>query len=389
MEPTDYPAPVEASEDALGGMSAPSEPIDRTTRRFLKVMLGVLTAAAVGLVILLSIMLRPDSGPSVVSPRLVGKSPLDVVKVIFTTGKDGPLKTPLGVAFDADGGIWIADTGNSRVAVFTASGKFVALVGDQDGPGKLYAPYGLTVDSANDRAYVADYTAGAVRVYTTSGRYVESIPSSEQSLDVFGPNGFTPFEVKVVGNKIVVASNDGLYFFSRRGVVTARWGGASRGSAPGSFNFPDAFDYDPALKRYYVADTLNRRVKALDADGKVLWTSGRPDAAGKIVGFWQLPRGITVGAEGNLFVVDTFRFDETGVGAGFFVVLSKDGKLLSEFGRVGTEDDAFSFPEKIAVGSAGVMAVADRENHRVVLFTVKTLPVPTERERSSYDSPRD
>lgn len=387
MEPTDNLEPVEDSPAAVEGEGADAIAIDHTTRKFLKGMLGVLTASAVGLVVLLATMLKPDSGPSVVSPMLVGKSPLDVAKVIFTTGKDGPLKTPLGVAFDADGGIWIADTGNSRVAVFTSSGEFVALVGDKDGPGKLYAPYGLTVDSANDRAYVADYTAGSVRVYTTAGRYVESIPSADQKMDVFGPNGFTPFEVKVVGTKIVVASNDGLYFFSRKGVVTERWGGATRGSATGSFNFPDAFDYDPALKRYYVADTLNRRVTALDSDGEVLWTSGRPDANGKIIGFWQLPRGITVGPEGNVFVVDTFRFDETGMGAGFIVVLSKEGSLLSEFGRVGSEDDAFNFPEKIAFGGGGLFAVADRENHRVVVFSTKALPAPTDREKGSYDVP--
>ncbi len=183
-----------------------------------------------------------------------------------------------------------------------------------------------------------------------------------------------------------MASNDGLYFFDRNGNVVDRWGGETRGSEPGEFAFPDAFTIDEATGTFYVADTLNRRIVALDSSGEVLWISGERDVDGEIVSFWQLPRGITIGGDGNLYVVDTFRAQDKCSGAGHIVVLNKDGELLSEFGAGGLAETSLNFPEKIAVAPDGSFAVADRENNRVVLFTV-TLPLPdaTDLEHAAYE----
>jgi DNA-binding beta-propeller fold protein YncE len=125
-----------------------------------------------------------------------------------------------------------------------------------------------------------------------------------------------------------------------------------------------------------VADTLNRRIVALDAQGRWLWVSGLPDAKGRIRGFWQLPRGIELGPDGNLYVVDTFRFDQKGMGTGHIVVLSSEGELLSEFGRAGNGTGEFSFPEHLAYSPVDdLWAIADRENQRVVVFRLET-PYP-------------
>ena len=74
-------------------------------------------------------------------------------------------------------------------------------------------------------------------------------------------------------------------------------------------------------------------------------------------------------------MVDTFRFDSEGMGNGSIVVLSKDGDLLSEFGRAGTGDGAFNYPEQMVAGPEGLWAIADRENNRVVIFRLHT-PYP-------------
>jgi hypothetical protein len=63
------------------------------------------------------------------------------------------------------------------------------------------------------------------------------------------------------------------------------------------------------------------------------------------------------------------------MGTGYVVVLSPEGELLSEFGRMGSEDGAFYFPEQIAAGSDGLWAIADRENNRIVIFRLRT-PYP-------------
>ena len=63
------------------------------------------------------------------------------------------------------------------------------------------------------------------------------------------------------------------------------------------------------------------------------------------------------------------------MGTGHIVVLSPDGELLSEFGRTGTEDGSFRFPEQLESGPDGLWALADRENHRVAIFRLPT-PYP-------------
>ncbi len=366
--------PIEAPE------REPEEEEDRSGRRMLIVLLWLLALVAVGLLVLLFWILRPKTAAP---PGQAAGYPIEVVTTIYGYGDAAgeQLKTPLGVAFDAEGNVWIANTGQSRVEQYRSDGSFIRMIGAEDGPGKLYSPYGVTVAPATDRVYVADPGAHMVQMFSTSGQYIGHLPADDQDLKIFGKNGFTPYDVKVVGGRVVVSNYDGLYFFDTAGHVVGRWGGMVKaknayGSPLGMFNFPDAFTVDPGSGRIYVADTMNRRVAAIGSAGKWLWSSGEPDQNGKIQGFWQLPRGIEVGHDGNIYVVDTFRYDTEGMGTGHIVVLSPEGELLSEFGRAGSEDGAFAFPEHIAVQPNGdLWAIADRENSRVVIFRLNT-PYP-------------
>lgn len=347
---------------------------DRAVRRMLRWLLAVLVLGALGLVGVLIWLLRPEPEPT--PSGQPGNYPIEVVTTIYGFGEtvDESIRMPLGVAFDARGDVWVSDSGRARVETYTSDGEFIRVVGDEDGPGQLLAPYGIAVDQERSRAYVADYAAGMVQIYSTEGTYVGHFPADEQDLAVFGPDGFSPYDVQLYGGRVVVSSNDGLYFFDLDGRVVDRWGGeakkdaVARGSGWGEFNFPDAFAIDRETGIFYVADTMNRRVVAIDAEGNWRWVAGRADEEGDIKSFWQLPRGIAIGPDGNVYVVDTFRPDVDGMGTGHIVVLSKDGKLLSEFGRTGADDGAFSFPEHIAKGPDDLWALADRENHRIVVF---------------------
>ncbi len=360
---------------------------DRLTRRLLNTLLVILALASIGLLILLFLLLRPEGQPGAVSGE--AGYPIKVVASItgFGEAAEEQIRTPLGVTFDADGNVWISDTGNSRVLEFDSNWTYVRTIGVDEGPGQLATPYGLAVDPDRDRIYVADWANEAVRIYSTStGSYLGDLPNTKQRRQVFGPGGFSPFDVAVTEGHVVASSNDGLYFFDLRGHVIARWGGASQGGRLGMFNFPDALDVDPQTGNIYVADSLNRRVVALDPDGVWRWVSGRPDVKGKLKGFWQLPRSVGVGPDGSVYVVDTFRAHDIGVGTGYIVVLSPDGRLLSEFGRFGPQEDSFSFPEGFAVGPDGLFAIADREKNRVVIFRLDPIPPPADRERQTYEA---
>lgn len=349
-------------------------------RRMLKALLAILGTAVLALVVLLLWLLRPEPAPR--PPGQAAGYPIQVVANIYGYGDEPEelVRLPLGVGFDGQGNVWVSNSGQSRLEMYTSDGEFIRAMGTEPGQGQLLAPYGIAVDAERGRVYVADFGNKMVQIYTTSGGYVGHLPADDQNLKVFGPDGFSPYDVELFRGRVVVSSNDGLYFFDTQGRVVARWGGQTKGKSIrggewGQFNFPDALVVDEAAGRIYVADTMNRRIVALDGNGRWLWASGRPDESGQIRSFWQLPRGIELGPDGNLYVVDTFRPDDDGMGTGHLLVLSPDGELLSEFGRTGGDDGAFFFPEQIAAGPDGLWAIADRENDRVVVFRLLT-PYP-------------
>jgi predicted membrane-bound mannosyltransferase/sugar lactone lactonase YvrE len=63
---------------------------------------------------------------------------------------------PRDVTVDAEGNVWVTDTGNSRVLKFDPSGQYLATLGGPGSePGKLRDPVGIEV-AANGDVYVAD-----------------------------------------------------------------------------------------------------------------------------------------------------------------------------------------------------------------------------------------
>jgi len=375
---------AQADEQTVASDAQNESDEPRGLRRILVIFIAVLALAVVGLLVLLFVFVRPEREAGSNAGGAKGY-PINLVKAIYGPRSGDSFVQPLGLGFDAEGNLWVSDTGKSRIVVVTPQGKAVRIIAKNKGPGALASPNGIAADPARERMYIADWTAGALLAYSQSGEFLESFPAADQDLDVFGPNGFTPYDVKLVGSNIVAASNNGLYFFDRTGHVIERWGSGIRGAHNRDFNFPNALAVDDANKLIYVADTLNRRVTALDFDGHVRWISGSPDEGGKITGFWQLPRGVAMGPEDVLLVVDTFRFTEDGVGTGHVVALARDGALVSEFGRSGDEEDSFDFPEKIAARPDGLYAMADREHNRIVVFRLRALPAPDDLESRQYE----
>ena len=89
--------------------------------------------------------------------------------------------------------------------------------------------------------------------------------------------------------RIAIGPDDSIYVvdqghtriakFSHDGRVLAVWGTAGNGD--GQFNDPTSVAVDPTTNKVYVADPINKRIQAFDANGKFLtrWTLpewGRP-----------------------------------------------------------------------------------------------------------------
>ncbi len=87
----------------------------------------------------------------------------------------GELNHPQGIACDSNGNVYIVNSGNYGIQVFTAEGKFVRYFVDKR---QLHYPMGIAIDT-NDKVYVTGDTINShVSVYT-EGQFVTSFWAGE------------------------------------------------------------------------------------------------------------------------------------------------------------------------------------------------------------------
>src|SRR5436190_5908160 len=95
----------------------------------------------------------------------------------FADGSPGQFNTPSGLAIDATGNVYIADTGNNRIRKVTPAGSVSTVAGNGvagyvDGPAasaQFDAPVGVAVDTTGN-VYVADTYNDRIRKIAVDGQ---------------------------------------------------------------------------------------------------------------------------------------------------------------------------------------------------------------------------
>ena len=109
---------------------------------------------------------------------------------------DGQLYYPGGIACDSTGKVYVADSWNQRIQVFTAEGEFLTRF--SGGRGELNKPYDLSVDTS-DTVYVSDGDSHSILLFTLEGHYVTSFGRKGK-----GPGQFDlPISVAVDNSGVV------------------------------------------------------------------------------------------------------------------------------------------------------------------------------------------
>jgi uncharacterized repeat protein (TIGR01451 family) len=245
------------------------------------------------------------------------------------------LSYPGGVAVDAAGNVYVADTYNMRIRKVTAAGAIATLVGGavNDGGlgvfGLLNAPAGVARDSAGN-TYIADTNNNRVRRVDASG-----------------------IITTVAGTGVTGFSGDG-------GAATSA-----------QLITPQAVTLD-AAGNLYVADSGNLRIRKVDASGNISTVAGNgepgysgdggPATAAQLVPAY----GLAADSSGNLYVADSSnsvirKIDSSGI---ITTVAGNGTAGFSGDGGAATGAEVQN-PYSVAVDATGNLYIADTSNQRI------------------------
>ncbi len=172
---------------------------------------------------------------------------------------------PRDLAFDQDGNLYVADTGNKRVLKYDATGQLVAVAGGfGQGPGLLNEPVGLAV-GPDGAVYVADTWNRRIQVFDAQLQYLREW--SVRAWD--GVSVVNKPYLAVDGQGRVWATDPEGYRvlgFDAQGALQVVFG--QYGADLGAMNLPTGIAVDPQ-GRLVVSDSENQRVLLFEAPAPV------------------------------------------------------------------------------------------------------------------------
>lgn len=319
------------------------------------------------------------------------------------SGSTARFSEPWSVAVDSGGNVYVADTGNNTIRKVTPGGLVTTLAGlagqrgSADGKGsaaRFNGPFGVAVDAAGN-VYVADTFNAMVRKVTPEGVVTTLAGQVGQGGSVDGERTAARFNVI---DSVAVDRSDNVYVtdgaddtirkITPAGVVTTLAGlatvsGTNDGTGSAArfgnmFGGPAGIAVD-AAGNLYVADERNQIIRKVTATGVVTTlagvagSEGTNDGPANVARFHD-PKGVAVDGSGNVYVADFNNHTIRKVTpAGVVTTLAglagslgfADGKgSAARFGAV----PSFG-PSGVAVCADGTIFVADTGNHEIRKIT--------------------
>jgi sugar lactone lactonase YvrE len=266
----------------------------------------------------------------------------------------GELDLPVGLAVDSSGDLYVADSGNNAIREITVDGNIHTIAGlGPTQPGfsgdttaavgaNLNGPLDVTVDSKNN-VYIADTNNANVRMITASTGVINTIAGS----------------TAIVSGAVVLAF---AYAGDGGTAITASLAGPAGVAIDSSGNI-------------YIATYADNRIRKVDSKGNISTFAGNSgygfagDGGPALGAQLSSPRGICVDSGGNLYLADRWNNRIRKIAGTTISTIAGNGQ--GNFGGDGGPaiSAQLSYPEGVAVDSAGNVYISDLLNNRVRMVT--------------------
>jgi len=272
-----------------------------------------------------------------------------LVKIV--TKGETPFFRPADVAVGPrTGRIYVTDTGNARLQVFTAGGDFLSSHGGrgEDGVSILGRPIGVAV-AADESVYVVDASQSSVAIMSPDGSFrrwvglTRFFSNTRMGLvDAAVTAAGKVFVVDNYNNRISIVGDEGLdRFFGEPGFQPGRL------SAP-TFCAIDGENF------FYLSDALNGRVQVFEPSGRFVRAFGEYRQG---PGGLARPKGIAVAPDGDVFVADSWQ--------NTVQVFNSEGRFTALLADEAGGPLDLGSPNGIALGPPNLIYIVERLANRL------------------------
>ncbi len=307
------------------------------------------------------------------------------------SGDGGPalaaqMNSPAGIAMDGSGNIYIADPLNNRIRKMTPGGAISTIAGtgvagfSGDGQSalnaRLNAPSGVAVDFAGT-VYIADTNNNRVRVVTPDGLIYTLAGNGNASF--FGDGGMAingslhaPHGVAVdtqgnfyiadtLDHRVRKVTQNGNIISTIAGNGAPGFSGDGGQGPDASLNLPVAVAVDPG-GNIYIADQGNGRIRRVNQNGAIATVAGNGNSPSS-----QLynPSGVAVDAQGNIDIADSGHNQIRQAFAGGIVTIAGTGACCYAGDGGPATSALLNSPSGMVIDPSGIIYFADTGNNAI------------------------
>ncbi len=319
---------------------------------------------------------------------------------------DAALNSPVDVALDSDGNLYIVDNGNNRIRKVNTQGIISTIAGNGDadftGDGgaainaSLNSPKSISIDN-DGNIFIADNFNHRIRRVDIQG-LISTVAGDGQAF--FSGDGGLATEASLMDPSAVSVDADGNIFIADtrahrihkvdgNGIINTVAGDGGTGS-PGELNGDDGIATEAQLSfpidvfadnqgNIFIADQFtNNSIRKVDSQGVITTVAGNGEGGGVLhEGFsgdggpateasLGLPSGVFVDGNSNIYIADFFNNRIRKVNAeGIIDTVAGNG----DAGFAGDDtlaiEASLNAPNGVVKDNNGNIFVADTENHRI------------------------